>query len=167
MKGPVLLFILGFTLMSGKSGVLKVGDAAPDFTLPDENESLHTLSEYRGQRVVVYFYPKDDTPGCIKEACGIRDIYSEFEESNIKVFGISYDSPRSHKKFKEKYQLPFTLLSDTNKEVSKVYGAKGLFFPNRITFLIDEQGTILKVYEKVSVTKHGEDVLQYFSSSQP
>lgn len=167
MIKTVIILMLIMDITFGGSRRLEIGDTAPDFTLPDENEILHTLSDYRGQHVVVYFYPKDDTPGCTKEACNFRDHHETFVKQSIQVFGISYDSPESHKMFKEKYHLPFTLLSDTNKKVSKAYGAKGLFFPNRITFLIDEQGTILKVYEKVSVTTHGEDILQYFSSSQP
>ena len=91
---------------------LNIGDKAPDFTLVDQDSTEHTLSEYFGKKIVVYFYPKDDTPGCKKEACSIRDNYALFEENDIVVFGLSYDSPASHKKFAEKYDLPFTLLSD-------------------------------------------------------
>ncbi|MFQ6676489.1 MAG: peroxiredoxin [Fidelibacterota bacterium] len=160
----VLAVLVGVAMLSGSDTTLAVGDTAPDFTLVDEQGKPHALSDYRGQKVVVYFYPKDDTPGCIKEACNFRDHFDRFEVENIKVFGISYDSPRSHRKFKEKYGLPFTLLSDTEKKVAKAYGAARALFPRRITYLLDEEGKIVKVYDKVSVTTHGEDVLEFYSS---
>ena len=116
--------------------------------------------------MVIYFYPKDDTPGCTKEACGFRDNYGLFEKNGIVVLGISYDSPESHQKFKEKYNLPFILLSDETKNVAKAYGAyEGItkfMWPKRITFLIDETGKILHVFEKVTVTEHAQDVLNAF-----
>ena len=162
-----LLFVIGMVFMAmlyGGNKVLKVGDQAPDFKLLDQNGDSHTLSDYRGQKVVVYFYPKDDTPGCTKEACGIRDHYSEFDKAKIKVFGISYDDVKSHRKFQDKYNLPFTLLADTDKSVSKLYGTSGLIFASRETFLIDEKGIIVKIYPKVSVTEHAEEILKDFTN---
>ncbi len=142
---------------------LKIGDAAPNFKLVDQNEKEHNLSNYFGKKIVVYFYPKDDTPGCTKEACSIRDNFALFEENNIIVFGISYDSPSSHKKFSEKYNLPFILLSDSTKSVAKLYNSKGLFMAKRNTFLIDEEGKIFKIYKNVDVSTHTESILNDFS----
>jgi len=143
---------------------LKVGDRAPDFTLPDQDGNFQTLSHYRGSPIVVYFYPKDDTPGCTKEACSIRDEYEGFRQAGIVVFGISYDSPEDHRAFRAKYRLPFTLLSDKDKSVSKAYGADGVFFPERKTFLIDENGVIIKIYDQVQVVSHGADLLRDFGT---
>ena len=157
------LFIIGFVW--GKSSPISIGDSAPDFSMPDENGQIHTLSEYRGQRVVVYFYPKDDTPGCTKEACGIRDNYSDFTDNQIVVFGVSYDNASSHRKFKKKFDIPFHLLTDIDKSVSKAYGSDGIFFPSRKTYLISEDGTILKIYDKVDVLNHADDILRSFSES--
>ena len=142
---------------------LKVGDKAPDFKLKDDTGTTRTLSEFKGDDVVLYFYPKNDTPGCTKEACGFRDNYQGYVDNEITVLGISFDSVESHKKFKEKYNLPFILLSDEKKEVAKAYGAVGgLFsmFPKRITFLIDENGKISHIYDKVAVTEHAEEILE-------
>lgn len=154
------IMILSFACSAGPE--LQLGTTVPDFTLPDENDSLHTLSDYIGQRIVVYFYPKDDTPGCTKEACGIRDSYKGFEENNIVVLGISYDDADSHRKFKLKHGIPFSLLTDSDKTVSKLYDAGGFFFPSRKTFLIDEHGKLIKIYEKVDVTTHAGDILDTF-----
>lgn len=138
--------------------MLKEQTVAPDFTLVDENNVSHSLSDYIGEHVLLYFYPKDDTPGCTKEACAIRDVYDEFEKKGIKVLGVSADSPESHKKFKAKYELPFTLLSDKKKEVIKLYGAS-----SRISYLIDPMGFIAKTYPKVDPTTHAETILKDFS----
>ena len=157
----ILSLIIGIS-MAGNTE-LKVGNNAPDFTLLDENGEEQTLSDYFGKNIVVYFYPKDDTPGCRKEACSIRDNFTIFEESNIVVFGISYDSPKSHKKFAEKYNLPFILLSDTNKSVAKSYNSYGWFLAKRNSFLIDKSGKIFKIYKSVNVTEHTENILNDFS----
>ena len=143
---------------------------APDFTLPDQDGVEHSLSEYRGQWVLLYFYPKDDTPGCTKEACSIRDAFPRFENLNIKVLGVSVDSPESHKKFAEKYSLPFMLLSDIHKKVVTHYGVwaeKTFSFMGRehegvirSSFLIDPTGTIEKIYTDVKPEKHAEEVLR-------
>ena len=145
---------------------LAEGQAAPNFTLQDQDGTEHTLSSYRGKRIVIYFYPKDDTPGCTKEACGIRDAYDDFVDQDIVVFGISYDGAEAHQSFIKKYNLPFNLLSDSDKSISRLYGTEGTFFPMRKTFLIDESGTIKKIYSKVSVVGHGHEILRDFSISK-
>ena len=157
------IIIAGF--LWGRGVPLNIGDQAPDFSLPDENGQVQKLSQYRRQNVVVYFYPKDDTPGCTKEACGIRDLYSQFKANKIIVLGISYDDADSHKKFKFKHSLPFHLLTDGDKSVSKLYGAGGMFFPSRKTYLIDEDGILLKIYDRVNVLNHAEEILRYFESN--
>ena len=142
--------------------------AAPDFILPDQDGKAHALSDYRGQWVLLYFYPKDDTPGCTKEACGIRDAFPHFEDLNIKVLGVSADSIGSHKRFTQKYQLPFTLLADTHKKVINHYGVWGKksFMGRehegtlRTSFLIDPTGTIEKIYVDVRPEKHADEVLR-------
>jgi len=141
---------------------LTVGSAAPEFLLPDQDHRMRTLGEFKGKYIVLYFYPKDDTPGCRKQACQLRDNFSEFEKQDIVVLGINYDSPKSHKAFKDKYNLPFTLLSDTKKSVAKKYGAKNWFFipiPYRMTFVIDPQGNITSILPSVDVATHAEKVL--------
>lgn len=146
---------------------LSVGDAAPDFTLPDQNGEEHRLSDYRGKPVVLYFYPKDDTSGCTKEACGFRDDYSAYKEAGVIILGVSPDSPKSHTNFITKYDLPFTLLADTEREVLKLYGAWGLkkMYGReyegvlRTTYLIDADGKIAKVYEKVKPAAHSAEIL--------
>ena len=142
---------------------LNEGQLAPDFTLFDQDGTPHTLSLYKGKKVVIYFYPKDDTPGCTKQACSIRDSYDDFTNQDIEVFGISYDNSETHQQFIQKYKLPFNLLSDSDKSVSQLYGTKGAFFPVRKTFLIDESGKILKIYDQVSVLDHGNDILRDFN----
>ncbi len=133
---------------------------APNFTLLDEEGKEHTLSDYKGKFILVYFYPKDDTPGCTKEACTIRDVFGDFADLNIVVFGISNDSVESHEKFKEKYHLPFTLLSDPNKEVIELWNAKGpLGLTKRISYLVDPDGIVVKNYPNVSPATHAQEVL--------
>lgn len=144
------------------------GDPAPDFTLVDQNGVSHTLKDERGKWVLLYFYPKDNTPGCTKQACDIRDSFSEFQKYNCTVFGISTDNEKSHKKFEEKFSLPFTLLADTDKEVVKAYGVwapkkfmgREFLGTLRTSFLIDPDGKIVKVYEKVKPALHADEVLR-------
>ena len=143
---------------------LRIGDPAPDFTLSNQDGTDISLSSFKGSRVVIYFYPKDNTPGCTKEACAIRDTYDDFRNQDIVVFGISYDNSETHRKFIQKYKLPFNLLSDSNKSVSELYGTKGAFFPMRKTFLINEMGKIVKIYDQVSVLDHGNDILRDFNA---
>jgi len=145
----------------------QAGTSAPDFTLLDQDGRQHRLSEYRGKWVLIYFYPKDDTPGCTKEACGIRDHFPDFETLGIQVFGVSPDSVQSHQKFAQKFDLPFTLLADTERDVVTKYGVWGKkkFLgrtyegTHRVSFLIDPKGSIAKVYEKVKADVHAEEVL--------
>ena len=146
---------------------LKVGDDAPDFELPDQDGKTHKLSDYLGQTILVYFYPRDFTPGCTAEACQIRDNFPKFSGVNTLVLGISTDTVESHKKFAQKYRLPFTLLSDVKKEVVKNYGVykpkklfgKEFFGTARTSFLIDKNGKITKIYEKVKPAIHATNVL--------
>ncbi len=140
--------------------MLEVKTMAPDFRLPDQNGILQSLAEHRGKYILLYFYPKDDTTGCTKEACVIRDAYQDFEKYGVTVFGVSADSVESHKKFAEKYHLPFTLLSDEKRKVIILYGAnKGFASTKRISYLIDSQGMIIKTYPKVDPTEHGGEIL--------
>ena len=132
--------------------MLEIGTQAPGFTLPDQNGELHSLADYRGQKVVLYFYPRDNTPGCTKQACAFSELYPQFREKGAVVLGVSKDSVASHKKFEEKYGLPFTLLSDVEKEVIQAYGVwqekknygKVSMGVVRTTYLIDENGVIVK-----------------------
>lgn len=140
--------------------MIDVGTKAPDFKLLDQDGKEHSLSYHAGSYVLIYFYPKDDTPGCTTEACGIRDAYMDFERAGIKVFGVSKDSVESHKAFEQKFKLPFTLLSDPKKEVLGAYGALGGPFTKRISYLIGKDGTVLKVYPKVDPTTHGGQILK-------
>ncbi len=147
---------------------LKVKDRAPDFSLPDQGGKIHRLSDYKGEWVLLHFYPKDDTPGCTKEACSIRDNFPDFKKLKIMVLGVSVDSVKSHNKFAQKYKLPFTLLADESKLVVNKYGvwAKKKFMGReymgtlRTSFLINPEGKIAKVYEKVKPELHAEEVLQ-------
>ena len=140
--------------------MLETNIKAPDFSLKDQDGKMHTLSHHRGGYVLVYFYPKDDTPGCTKEACIIRDLYGEFERMGVRVFGISADSVESHKQFAQKYALPFTLLSDPAKETIAAYGASGGPFTKRISYLIDPDGIIVKAYADVDPMTHGGEILK-------
>ena len=150
--------------------MLKEGTLAPDFTAKDENGETVRLRDLRGQKVVLYFYPKDDTPGCTKEACSFRDAFADFKKKKIKVLGVSMDSEAKHQKFIAKYKLPFTLLVDADHEISDAYGVYGqkkfmgrsYMGVKRMTFLIDEKGKIKKVFEKVKPEDHANEVLQAF-----
>jgi peroxiredoxin Q/BCP len=145
----------------------KLHSSAPLFALPDQNGKEHSLVDHKGKWVLLYFYPKDDTPGCTKEACAIRDSFPDFKKLKIVVFGVSVDSVESHKKFEEKYELPFTLLSDDKKEVVKKYGVWGkkklmgheYEGTLRTSFLIDPAGKIAKIYEDVNPVTHAAEVL--------
>ena len=148
--------------------MLKVGTKAPSFTLPDQNGNMHTLEDYRGKKVILYFYPKDNTPGCTKQACGFAELYPQFQEKGAVVLGVSKDTVASHKKFEEKYGLPFTLLSDTEKEVIQAYDVwkektmygKKVFGVVRTTYLIDEEGTVVKAFGKVKAAENPGQMLE-------
>jgi peroxiredoxin Q/BCP len=152
--------------------VVGEGDKAPDFTLSSDTGDEVTLSSLRGKPVVLYFYPKDDTPGCTTQACGIRDAYGEFERAGAVVLGVSPDNERSHVKFREKYELPFTLLADTEHAVADRYGVWGekkfmgktYMGVSRSTFVIDADGNVKKVFPKVKPDTHADDVLAALAS---
>lgn len=147
--------------------MLKEGDIAPDFTARDAEGNDVTLSSLRGRDVVLYFYPKDDTPGCTKEACSFRDASDVYEREGVKVLGVSLDDEASHRKFAEKYRLPFTLLADTDHAVSDAYGVYGprtfagrdYMGVARKTFVIDREGRVKKIFDKVDVERHADEVL--------
>jgi peroxiredoxin Q/BCP len=147
---------------------IQEGQQAPDFTLPDQDGVMHTLSSYAGKWVLLYFYPKDDTPGCTIEACTIRDQFKDFKKIDAVVLGVSTDSVQSHKKFARAYELPFTLLADEEKDVVNRYGVFGektfmgktYMGTSRTSFLIDPSGKIVKVYEKVKPETHATEVLR-------
>ena len=151
--------------------MLEVGKKAPDFTLKDQGGNKIKLSDYKGKPVVLYFYPKDDTPGCTKEACSFRDNFGMFKRKGIEVLGVSIDNEKSHVKFKEKYNLPFTLLSDSDKKVVEKYGVwieknmygKKKWGTARKTFLIDEDGKIKHIFNKVKTDIHAQEVLEVMS----
>lgn len=148
--------------------VLEKGEKAPLFELFDSEGELHKLSDYSGQTIVIYFYPRDDTPGCTKEACSFRDNYQTFTEAGIEVLGISPDTVKSHKKFSEKYQLPFTLLADPDHKVCEAYGVWGLkkMYGReyegvyRTTYIVGPKGEIKRVFENVKPTDHSQEVLE-------
>ena len=148
--------------------MLETGTKAPDFSLPDQDGVMHSLSRYRGKKVILYFYPRDNTPGCTKQACGFRDLYHQFTEKGAVVLGASKDSVASHKKFQEKYQLSFPILSDTELQViqaydvwkeKKLYGKVSMGVV-RTTYLIDENGIISKAFGKVKAAQNPKQMLE-------
>lgn len=147
---------------------LSIGDTAPDFSLPSDTGKTITLSKLRGKKIVLYFYPKDDTPGCTKEACDFRDYFDQFQKRDVEIVGISKDNVKAHTRFKEKYTLPFTLLVDEKADVCEAYGVvnkKNLFGKTflgiqRSTFLIDEKGVIRAIWRGVKVQGHVDEVLE-------
>ena len=147
--------------------MLEIGTKAPDFTLPDQNGNMHSLSEYRGKKVILYFYPKDNTAGCTKQACGFAERYPQFTEKGAVVLGISKDSVASHKKFEEKYGLPFTILSDPELVAIQAYDVwqekknygKTYMGVVRTTYLIDENGKIVTAFDKVKAADNPEQML--------
>jgi len=161
--GSVGTLVMVFTAMAWASDLPKVGLAAPDFSLPDQNGVMHNLKEFSGKWLVLYFYPKDDTPNCTQEACAFRDDLHTLTALGAQVVGISVDDGKSHAEFAKKYHLPFPLLADNNKEVADRYGVlMNLVFmkiAKRYTFLIDPQGNINKVYDKVETSHHSQEII--------
>ena len=153
--------------------MLEVGTKAPDFTLLNQNGEEISLSQYRGQKVILYFYPKDNTPGCTKQACGFAQLYPDFTEKGAVILGVSKDSVKSHKKFEEKYQLPFTLLSDPDLVAIQAYDVwkeknmygKKVMGVVRTTYLINEEGIIEKAYTKVKAAQNPNDMLEVLNAS--
>ena len=159
--------ILTFTnILFATNCKIEIGSIAPDFSLKNQNGIVETLSKYKGKKVAIYFYPKNDTPGCTKEACSIRDNFEILTEKNIKVFGISYDNQKNHQKFINKHNLQFDLLSDLDKSVSKLYCADGWFLPKRITYLINENGILYQIIDDIDVKNHAIQILDSFYPSK-
>lgn len=177
MKGLAMLRMSLMALLAGVAGVgqggeaagpaakLAPGDSAPDFSLPDQDGKVHQLSACRGQWVMIYFYPKDDTPGCTAEACAVRDRFADFAQAKLLVFGINPGSVSSHKAFADKHKLQFPLLADTAETVVKAYGTWQKFsfltmkLTGRMTFLVKPDGTIAKIYEQVDPAQHADEIL--------
>jgi len=163
--GVILILILFSVFRSNAQNPLKVGDKIPSFQLKDQSGNDFDIDQYIGNTaMVIYFYPKDDTPGCTKEACSFRDSYEAFTDKNIKVIGISSDDVESHKNFAAKYNLPFTLLADTESEVRTLFGVKKNAFgliPGRVTYVIDTKGEIIFMYDsQLKAAKHIEESIK-------
>jgi thioredoxin-dependent peroxiredoxin len=164
----LLLSITGINAFSQEGGV-KNGMVAPDFTAKDENGKTVSLSQYKGKKVVLYFYPKDDTPGCTAEACSLRDNYDSLTNAGYTIIGVSTDDQLSHKDFKTKYSLPFTLIADTDTSVNKKYGVwvekerngQKFWGTARTTFLINEKGIVVEKIDKVDTKQHATQILSY------
>jgi peroxiredoxin Q/BCP len=148
--------------------LLSVGDKAPAFKTTDQDGKPVALSDYKGKKIVLYFYPKDDTPGCTKEACNFRDAWPKLRRKKVEVLGVSVDDAKSHRKFADKFSLPFTLLADTDKKIVNDYGVWGekslygrkFMGTNRVTYLIDEKGKVAAVWPKVKVDDHVDEVIE-------
>jgi peroxiredoxin Q/BCP len=164
----ILLSLVTFNC-EDKNLEIKIGDIAPDFQLPDDTGISRSLMDFRGKKVALYFYPKDNTAGCTKQACSLRDGYQDLKEANIVILGISFDSPESHQKFKKDYNLPFLLLSDENREVAKRYGSSwgilGNLLIKRQTYLIDEQGIIIDILKNVDINQHAQEIINAFQEN--
>ena len=157
----ILVFLMLKMSLFGSS--LKIGENAPNFILNDQDGKQHQLSDYKGKKLVIYFFPKAFTPGWTKQACGLRDIYSDFALNNISVLGVSYDSESKLSEFKEQYNLEFDLLSDSKKTMGELYDVNSFyFFPQRKTFLIDENGVLVYIIDSVSINSHADDILAIF-----
>lgn len=158
----IVFYLLRANIMAAP--ILKIGDDAPTFTLPDSQGNQVNLTDYKGKWLVLYFYPKDDTPGCTTEACHFRDDFKFLESLGAKVVGVSIDDSFSHKKFAEKYNLPFPLLSDSSGEVASRYGALNNFLviklAKRYTYLINPQGKIAKIYLSIDTSKHSQEIIE-------
>jgi peroxiredoxin Q/BCP len=154
---------MGLLDLFSSSGGIGVGDRAPDFSLPDRNGKTVRLGDFHGKPVVLYFYPKDDTPGCTKESCSFRDQYQDFQDAGAEVIGVSSDSAESHEKFATKYRLPFVLLSDRGGATRKLYGVPSTLgvLPGRVTYVIDREGTVRHVFNsQLQATQHVAEALK-------
>ncbi len=166
----VLLLLTAYFIFSRSSTrKLKVGDNAPDFALIDETGNVHTLSGLQGHKVALYFYPKDSTPGCTKQACNIRDNFARLKNLDITIFGLSGGTPKDKQQFKKEHNLPFALLT-ANENTFKVYGTEGglfsLYMPKRETFLINEQGVIVAIITNVNVNEHAQQIIDEFAQAE-
>ena len=159
----VMIALLTHSSKGLASNQVLIGEIAPKFELPDQNGKLHSLDDYRDQWVVLYFYPKDDTPGCTTQACDFRDNIFDYRDLNAQILGVSLDDVASHKEFEKKYGLPFPILADVEGLASEAYGVKtsmlGIDIAKRQTFIISPSGAIAKHYEKVNISTHSDDVL--------
>lgn len=161
----LMVAYIGRVFGEKRGGFLEVGAPAPDIRGLDQSGQTVTLKRFRGVPVVVYFYPKDDTPGCTQEACAFRDAYAEFEQKKVIVFGISRDSATSHEKFRKKYRLPFVLVPDEDGKVARAYGVSSVLgMSERVTFLVDKHGKIARVWSKVDPVVHAQEVLKSISA---
>jgi peroxiredoxin Q/BCP len=140
--------------------VLQSGIVAPEFSLQDQDGKTRSLADFLGSWVLLYFYPKDETPGCTEEACAIRDAWTDFQEAGVIVLGVSHDSVESHKKFAQNHRLPFLLLADPKKDVIKLYKSEAGFLTRRTSYLIDPEGKIAKTYPSVEPAEHAAEILQ-------
>jgi thioredoxin-dependent peroxiredoxin len=138
---------------------IHIHDPAPTFSAVDQNGKMHRLADYRGRWLLLYFYPKDDTPGCTVEACQFRDNFSKLKEK-LEIVGVSADNQDSHQKFASKYVLPFTLLADPEREIIEEYGADNVLLPKRTSFLINPEGKVIKIYPKVNPQTHAEEIIK-------
>ena len=157
-----IIILLGVFSMPIFGSMPELGEPAPKFNLEDQDGVIRNLKDYKNKKLVIYFFPKADTPGWKKQACGLRDNYSNYEKSNIEILGISYDSKSSLKNFKEKYDIQFNFLSDLEKNVGKAYGVNRYFFTSRKTFLINEEGILIYTIDSVDINTHASDILVLF-----
>lgn len=170
ISSAILIIVMILSAFNKKDkSELQVGDMVPSFTLQDQFGQKFDVNEFIGKMpMVIYFYPKDDTPGCTKEACSFRDAYEKFTDRNIKVIGISADDVKSHKNFADKYNLPFTLLADTDNEVRNLFGVKSNMFgliPGRVTYVVDKSGKIIFIYDsQLKAEKHIEESIKAIDS---
>lgn len=159
----LIIAVIGYLNYSHAPSSVKVGDKAPDFTLNDNSGKPHKLADYAGKYLVLYFYPKNDTPGCTKEACHFRDDITQFNALNVNLLGVSIDSSESNNKFSQKYHLPFPLLADTDGTVAKTYDSLSNLLVTKVakrrTFLINPDGNIEKIYTNVDVSNHSQQIL--------
>ena len=164
LLGTLVLLVLLVSRAAQAGEVPKAGEVAPDFNLPDQHGQMHSLKQYAGKWLVLYFYPRDDTPGCTQEACAFRDDLHQLTDLGAQVVGVSVDDSSSHAEFAQKYHLPFPLLADRNAEVAQRYGVLRdwllIKFAKRYTFLIDPQGRISKVYDKVETSRHSKEIIE-------
>lgn len=171
MKTRIFILIFAFSLYAMTSlsqSKLSIGDTAPDFTSKDQDGRQITLSSYKGKKVILYFYPKDQTPGCTAEACNLRDNISELSDEGYEVLGVSTDDVTSHKEFQTKYNLPFSLVADTDKSINEKYGVwvekerdgKKYMGTARVTFIIDDKGIITNIIDKVDTKEHASQILK-------
>jgi len=168
VKLILMMSFLSFFTLRAQEFTLKQGDKAPDFSLSSDEGNTVKLSDFEGKSIIIlYFYPKDKTPGCTKEACNFRDNLEKFDELGAKVLGVSVDDIDSHRSFKEKENLNFTLLADSEKKVTKKYGVLNKFgIASRVTFVIDKQGIVKKIYEKVDPANNYKELLEYLKTMQ-